>query len=329
MCKFGVSKVIIGKDGKQKLAVFKCGRCSECLAEKRKDYVQRAFLEVIRVREHRFTTKHWTFSYSQDALAEMKSKHCAQSDFMKFVKRLRKYISKTYPNYPPIRLLRVAELGQDEKFTHRLHWHVVFFNIPYISVSKMREIWKNGGCYVRLVEEPSITINYVTKYVTKTTMSNLEKELYGIKRTIICSQHCGVGVLSPKKIKELSKSLRITIGKYPYKISKYLCTQLFCNEETNSETYCNYINQKQNQINYVREKQEKEVVAPLWLRYRSRCVIDAWYYNYLNSRNEVRRERLFSENAELERSKSRFRLHEQSLSSGYKRIISVPLENWL
>lgn len=331
MCKFGYAKRIIGKDGSPKLSVWKCGKCSECLAERRKDLVQRAYLECLRVSDIAYSLKHWTFTYDNEHLEQMKACHCAQKDFAKFMKRLRKFVSHMVPNYPPIRLMRVAELGEDDTRSHRLHWHVIFFNIPYIHPRDMKKLWRNGNCYVTLVRKKEKAINYVTKYVTKGSFADAEKKLYGIKRSVVCSVNCGVGVLNDCQKNMLSKTLLLNIGDYKYKLSSYLCKKLFENAETNSVHYCQYINKKLSNKNYVirKETEDLEESAQDWLRHsRSDIEFSLRLFALVNTYRR-RCERLDSENAYFERNCERFRLFGRQLPNGRFEIVRIYKKLWI
>jgi hypothetical protein len=48
-----------------------------------------------------------------------------------------------------------------------IHYHVVFFNLPYIKNSKLAEIWKNGFIKINEIDKVDNIGAYVTKYMTK------------------------------------------------------------------------------------------------------------------------------------------------------------------
>lgn len=48
-----------------------------------------------------------------------------------------------------------------------IHYHVVFFNLPYIPNAKLAEIWRNGFIKINSIEHVDNVGAYVTKYMTK------------------------------------------------------------------------------------------------------------------------------------------------------------------
>jgi hypothetical protein len=48
-----------------------------------------------------------------------------------------------------------------------LHYHDIFFNLPYITKSKLERIWGKGFCQVVKVYHSAGMADYVTKYLTK------------------------------------------------------------------------------------------------------------------------------------------------------------------
>lgn len=48
-----------------------------------------------------------------------------------------------------------------------IHYHSVFFNLPYIKNSRLAEIWENGFVRINKIDDVDNVGAYVTKYMTK------------------------------------------------------------------------------------------------------------------------------------------------------------------
>lgn len=303
MCKFPQYFV---KDGK--LQYWKCGKCSDCLNEKRKDYVQRCYLELYAPKPHRVTPKFWTFTFDEYWYNLLNTQQVGASDlWQKFEKRLRKYVcTKIYKNYPSIRFFRAAELG---KKGHRLHFHAIYFNLPYISVYEMRKIWSYGNVQVKAMEHPERGIVYTTKYVNKCSLSREEKRHFGIYRPISCSRNLG---MASKKLQDktfllhLAEVPKIKIGKFPYRLSDYYRKKLFQSENTSVELYLAFYKAQEIRKNYQKSKNYLIYGTNNWYRNSG-----GMYDDCCNLRNiaEIipRVERYDSENRYFQRVGSRYR----------------------
>ena len=52
-----------------------------------------------------------------------------------------------------------------------VHFHIIIFNIPFIQVNVIREIWRNGeqrNIDIRLINRGKKAFKYITKYISKT-----------------------------------------------------------------------------------------------------------------------------------------------------------------
>lgn len=59
-----------------------------------------------------------------------------------------------------------------------IHYHVIFYNLPYISADKLAEIWANGFIKVNRIDDVDNVGAYVCKYLTK---ANDDTRLQGRK----------------------------------------------------------------------------------------------------------------------------------------------------
>ena len=62
--------------------------------------------------------------------------------------------------------------------TGRIHYHVIFFNLPYIESNYLASIWANGFIKINAIEHVDNVGAYITKYMTK---DNEDERLKGQK----------------------------------------------------------------------------------------------------------------------------------------------------
>ena len=282
MCKFPQYHNVNGK-----LSIWKCGKCSECLNEKRKDYVQRCYLELFCPKPEIVTPKFWTFTFDNYWYSQLLSGKVRGTDlWQKFEKRLRKYVcDHVNKDYPSLRFFRAAELGKE---THRFHFHAIYFNLPYVPVKTMQKIWSYGYVSVEAMKDPERGICYTTKYVNKCAMSPEEKKKFGIYRTITCSRNLGVN--SPKLqndsfLLHVGDIPKLLIGSYPYKLSDYYKKKFFQNENTPVNLYLAYKEAQEVRKNYQKSKNDIKYGKTSW--YRRGCSLLDDLHNLRNISNQT------------------------------------------
>lgn len=88
----------------------------------------------------------------------------ANYEFKKFRQRLEDYCDKDilYVAVPEIQKERLENYG-----VAVWHYHVVFFNLPFIRADKLSDIWKNGFIKVNRIDKVDNVGAYVCKYMTK------------------------------------------------------------------------------------------------------------------------------------------------------------------
>jgi hypothetical protein len=116
----------------------------------------------------------------------IKENRVANAIFRNFIKRMNYWIfgdKKTRLKY-----LTVIEFQK----RGAIHYHVVFFNLPYIPVRKLSKIWDQGFVKINNIDNVDNVGAYVSKYMTKDATDD---RLIGEK-----SYFCSRGLNKPKEI---------------------------------------------------------------------------------------------------------------------------------
>lgn len=134
--------------------IVPCGRCPQCLANQRQEWVFRLRVE----QERSLFSLFVTFTYDDEHLPDDYSVN--KRDVQLFLKRLRKRIGS-------FRYYLISEYGDH---TFRPHYHgLFFFSNTFKDKKKLYDdftsAWQNGFCKFGQVEEGSIV--YCTKYCLK------------------------------------------------------------------------------------------------------------------------------------------------------------------
>lgn len=109
-------------------------------------------------------TKFITLTFREN----MQDVKAANYEFKKFRQRLEYHLK--------VKLEYIAVIEFQQRGA--VHYHVLFFNLPYIAHVDLERIWRNGFVKINSVEDPDRVIRYVTKYMTK---SNDDERLRGKK----------------------------------------------------------------------------------------------------------------------------------------------------
>ena len=125
-----------------------------------------------------------TFGYSQTNLT------LAHKEFTKFILRLNYNFCNSKKNI--LKYVVVVEYQSDTDFYGKpkpdggsVHYHVVFFNLPYVKdrvYHRLFKLWNEQRVELKPVRSTQRIANYLTKYLTK-GMDN--KRLWGRKRYFI------------------------------------------------------------------------------------------------------------------------------------------------
>lgn len=160
-----------------------CGKCIECMKQKRRQWQVRLMEEI----KYNKMAKFITLTFSEESLIVLESKIEYSTDnyirnnelatyaMRKFLERWRKKYKKSVKHF------FVTELGH--KNTERIHMHgIIWTNVDDKTIEN---IWKYGHIWVgSFVNEK--TINYISKYINK---QDADHKNY--KPKILCS--AGIG----------------------------------------------------------------------------------------------------------------------------------------
>ena len=142
-----------------------CGQCAECLAAKRNEYYFRSYYQALDCWEHGGYCLFDTLTYNNENVPhindyitdpdlrfdESENFTCFDyRDIRYFFVRLRRYLS--YHGFSPEKNLKYflcSEYGEDPRYTHRPHYHVMFYvydnSIDPIMLSKaVDKCWQKG-----------------------------------------------------------------------------------------------------------------------------------------------------------------------------------------
>lgn len=162
-----------------------CGRCVECKKTKR---LQWAFRLITECRSH----LHNTFITLTIAPKYYKDIYNNPRKYLKlFIDRLRKRLG-----YRP-KYFIVPEIGQDDRYTHRLHFHGIIFNTPkdMLPYKTIQDTWNYGRTDTGYCNDK--TCNYVVKYILKDYKKDLGVDF---KPFVHCSNGIGLSYLDKKDV---------------------------------------------------------------------------------------------------------------------------------
>lgn len=126
--------------------------------------------------------KFWTLTFAEN-ITDLQE---ANSEFTKFNKRLSYYLYGESRN-----VLKYVCVPEFQK-RGAVHFHVLYFNLPYIKQDEFQEIWGNGFTFVESVSEKDEIedfAKYISKYINKENSKGednfslyLDKDLLNQKR---------------------------------------------------------------------------------------------------------------------------------------------------
>lgn len=159
-----------GLKGKWQYINVPCGRCPSCLKNRQQDWAFRIQMEAQECLSKNGCVYFVTFTYDDDHLTfgENDRATLVPSDISHFIKVYRDYMRRMFDC--SVRFFAAGEYGEDDDFTHRPHYHVVFFfDKPFQAVDlrdAMQERWLHG----QILKIAPISVKlaeYVAKYSTK------------------------------------------------------------------------------------------------------------------------------------------------------------------
>nr|QJB20202.1 MAG: replication initiator protein [Microvirus sp.] len=172
-------------DERTKLVPVGCGKCIECMKQKKRNWQIRMSEEIKEDKTGLFVT----LTFSNEAFEKLRpdvkvtakklwENELATIAIRRFLERWRKKYKKSVKHW------LVTELGHNG--TERIHLHGIIFTDNKEDIEK---IWQYG--YVWIGEYVSIkTINYIVKYINK-----LDTQHKGYQPKVLCSKGIGKGYL--------------------------------------------------------------------------------------------------------------------------------------
>lgn len=130
-----------------------------------------------------FTSKFITLTFKEN----LQDFSAANYEFKKFRQRLENYFDKK---------LKYVVVPEFQK-RGAIHYHVIFFNIPFIRNNVLSKIWNNGFVRINKIDNVDNVGAYICKYMTK---DNDDEKLIG-KKCYFSSR----GLYKPIQIKEKEK----------------------------------------------------------------------------------------------------------------------------
>jgi len=101
--------------------------------------------------------KFFTLTYAEN----MTNLEQGSKDFRSFIKRLNYKIYRKESGLKYVCVVEKQERGA-------VHYHVIFFNLPYIPVAELTDLWGHGYTSINAIDEVDNVGAYVVKYMTKT-----------------------------------------------------------------------------------------------------------------------------------------------------------------
>lgn len=101
--------------------------------------------------------KFFTLTYAKN----MMDLEQGNKDFRSFIKALNYRIYRKHSGLKYVCVVEKQERGA-------IHYHVIFFNLPYIPVAELTDLWGHGYTSINAIDEVDNVGAYVVKYMTKT-----------------------------------------------------------------------------------------------------------------------------------------------------------------
>lgn len=205
-----------GKAGKEISQEEKTENREKVMARARQD-LRRLVNANVNQYGNDFTAKFVTLTFAEH-ITELAA---ANNKFKKFILRLNyKMFNSKCSN---IQYSVVPEFTKKG----RVHYHVIFYNLPYVKADKLSDIWGNGFIKINKIDNCDNVGAYVSKYMTKDNIEIQGKKSYFNSR----------GLFQPTEIteKEMVESLRNSL---PLESVTYTAT--FENDYLGNITYCQY-----------------------------------------------------------------------------------------
>lgn len=117
----------------------------------------------------------------------------ANAEFRSFIKRLNYKIFKKHSGLKYVCVVERQERGA-------LHYHIVLFNMPFVPVNELSEIWGHGFVRINEIKDVDNLGAYVVKYIEKTMYEMQEKKSAKVKDKKL--YFASRGLYKPKEISD-------------------------------------------------------------------------------------------------------------------------------
>ena len=191
----------------------------------RKQSLQRAKASLMRLinanvyKYGRDTPKFLTLTFAEN-ITDLDIGHY---EFEKFIKRLNYEVLKTKKNK-----LKYSCVVEFQK-RGAIHYHVVFYNLPYINANIVKDCWGNGFIKINKINDVDNLGAYVTKYMTK---DNDDERLQG-RRSYFNSR----GLFKPQEITDKKRVEQLAVA-LPSRDMKFTAT--YQSDQLGSISYKQY-----------------------------------------------------------------------------------------
>lgn len=238
MCKNGkeISVKIKGCDLRRKI-VTNCGNCVQCRTEKALNWTYRCFTESLRSDNAYFIT----LTLNDENISDSPDKR----DIQLYHKKLRQYFCNKYGYRRTLKYFLVSEYGYE---TERLHYHAVYFNLPYSSdisyiqiSNELSAIWGKGIVYTKAFDMRQVA--YCLKYLHK------DKELGNIQ---LSSKN--LGEISEEYIRWMNSTTMMeeikvrSANGWTINLPRYFRKKYMTDEQ--KEVFCDYYSRKNERENF-------------------------------------------------------------------------------
>lgn len=195
-----------------------CGKCVICQRNKQREWVFRIQCEETQSKSSLFITLTYDDKYLpyDNCKPTLSKRHCQL-----FFKQLRKKFKDSN--------LRYYLVGEYGSHTHRPHYHLILFNLPFKNVKDAQKIiekfWKRGFVYVGSVTHGSIA--YCAKYSIKIDTGHDSE--FPVREFMLCSRRpalgsCYLDRYGDRHLKDVDRS--VTYSRYPHGIPRLFKNKL-------------------------------------------------------------------------------------------------------
>lgn len=165
----------------------------------------------------------------------------ANKEFTNFNKRLSYYLFKVNKNV--LKYLCVPEFQK----RGAIHYHVIYFNLPYTDFYQLKKVWGKGSIYIEGVKDNiDDYAKYVAKYINKTNSKSEENyQVYKEKNLLNQKRYfCSRGLNRPDVYK-------LQVNETLYKSLKKLLNQFHVDEYEYSNEFIGDVIQNRYEINNI------------------------------------------------------------------------------